>query len=71
MDKTITGYIEELENHIEELVEAINQGTKKFSYKEAPFLHEAMSKHFEFTTGISIDELLEEDGCYPYEDEDE
>lgn len=42
------------------LVDAINQGTKKFHNGEADFLHEAMSKHFEFVTGMDLDKLLEE-----------
>ena len=32
---------------IEFLIDAINQGTKKFNYEEAPFLHDAMGKYFE------------------------
>lgn len=51
---------DELKKHIEMLVDAINQGTKKFQYEEAPFLHEAMGKHFEFETGLSLDEILGE-----------
>lgn len=47
-----------LHEHIEMLINAINQGTKKFDSKEAPFLHEAMSKHFEFSTGINLDDML-------------
>jgi hypothetical protein len=42
------------------LVDAINQGTKKFHNGEADFLLEAMRKHFEFVTGMSLDKLLEE-----------
>lgn len=49
-----------IENHINMLVQAINQGTKKFSYKEAPFLHDAMTKHFEFITGIKLEDIIEE-----------
>jgi hypothetical protein len=44
---------------IEYLIDAINQGTKKFDYEEAPFLHDAMSKYFEWSTGISLEEILE------------
>ena len=51
----------ELYEHIDMLIDAINQGTKKFDYEQAPFLHEAMSKHFEFSTGINIDSLLDDD----------
>ena len=50
-----------LHEHIEILVTAINEGTRKFGYKEAPFLHNAMSKHFEFSTGINILQLLDEE----------
>ena len=48
-----------LHQHIKMLVNAINQGTKKFSYKEAHFLHEAMSNHFEFCTGLNVDDILD------------
>lgn len=46
-----------LHNFIKMLIGAINQGTKKFEYEEAPFLHEAMAKYFTFCTGLNIDEL--------------
>ena len=65
-EKFVTAYNQseqdkyELEKHIEMLVNAINQGTKKFQYEEAPFLHKAMSKHFEFQTGLNIDDILGE-----------
>lgn len=49
---------DELKEHIEMLVDAINQGTKKFQYEEAPFLHDAMGKHFEFETGLKLDDIL-------------
>lgn len=58
-EKRLLDVIEEQRKHLEFLVDAINQGTKKFSYAEAPFLHDAMSKHFEYETGISIDEILD------------
>ncbi|MCQ2957278.1 MAG: hypothetical protein MJ180_00075 [Candidatus Gastranaerophilales bacterium] len=45
------------EDIIEILVEAINQGTKKFDYEEAPFLHDAMSKYFEYSTGIKLENI--------------
>ena len=48
----------DLSAHIEMLVNAINQGTKKFQYEEAPFLHDAMGKHFEFSTGLNLDDIL-------------
>lgn len=44
---------------IEFLIDAINQGTKKFDYKEASFLHDAMSKYFEWSTGISLEDILQ------------
>lgn len=43
---------------IEFLIDVINQGTKKFDYEEAPFLHDAMGKYFEWSTGISLEDLL-------------
>lgn len=42
---------------IELLVDAINKGTKKFSYDEAPFLHDAMAEYFEWKTGISCEDI--------------
>lgn len=63
--------LKKAEKHIEELVQAINEGTKKFSYSEAPFLHEAMSKHFEYETGLTLDDLCPAEKYYPYDDEDE
>lgn len=47
-----------MEEIIEILVDAINQGTKKFDYDEAPFLHDAMGKYFEYKTGISLDDIV-------------
>ena len=44
---------------IDFLVEAINKGTKKFDYEEAPFLHDAMAKYFEWSTGISYEDILQ------------
>lgn len=44
---------------IEFLIDVINQGTKKFDYEEAPFLHNAMSKYFEWSTGISLEDILQ------------
>jgi hypothetical protein len=44
---------------IEFLIDAINQGTKKFDYEEAPFLHDAMGKYFEWSTGISLEDILQ------------
>ncbi len=58
-DKTECCECFRLHEHIEMLVDAINQGTKKFDYEKAPFLHDAMSKHFEFITGTNIDSILE------------
>ena len=46
--------------HIEMLINAINQGTKKFSYAEAPFLHDAMTNHFEFVTGLKLEDIINE-----------
>ena len=43
---------------IELLIDAINQGTKKFDYKETPFLHEAMNQYFEWSTGMTIDDII-------------
>lgn len=59
-DKTECCECYRLHEHIDMLVDAINQGTKKFHNGEADFLHEAMSKHFEFVTGMDLDKLLEE-----------
>ena len=56
---------------IELLVDAINQGTKKFSYEEAPFLHDAMKSFFGWSIGISIDEILADDDDYDYGVEEE
>ena len=44
---------------IEMLVDAINQGTKKYNYKEAPFLHDAMNKYFEWSTGITVNDIID------------
>ena len=43
---------------IELLIDVINQGTKKYDYEEAPFLHEAMNKYFEWSTGMTIDDII-------------
>jgi len=40
-----------LHEHIEKLVDAINLGTKTFSYEQAPYLHEAMKEHLDFEIG--------------------
>lgn len=44
---------------IEFLIDAINQGTKKFDYEQAPFLHDAMSKYFEWSTGLNLEDILQ------------
>ena len=43
---------------IELLIDAINQGTKKFDYEKAPFLHEAMNQYFKENTGMKIDDII-------------
>ena len=43
---------------IELLIDAINQGTKKIDYEEAPFLHEAMNQYFEWSTGMTIGDII-------------
>jgi len=45
---------------IELLVNAINQGTKKFSFEEAPFLHQVMGKYMAYTYGFeTLEDLLD------------
>ena len=48
---------EQFEEMVNCLVDAVSQGTKKFSYEEAPFLHQAMQKYFEWETGINLKDI--------------